>query len=146
MDALYNFYEITFANQQMHTDSRNFGNRHQQTNINNKQFIIIAGETLVMTLFISNSFENRPPALTGAFAIVSFLVTLWLRGKFWRYATLLGFEGIIALLIVMAFPIMEMILEEIVQEKMRKVGEKIRAHDVRVKEFMKKRKEGKSSS
>ena len=42
---------------------------------------------------------------------------------------------------------MEMILESIVDEKMRKVGEKIRAHDVRMKELLKrKRQEGGSSS
>ena len=93
-----------------------------------------------MTLFLSNSFEKRPPTLLALFATVSLLLSLWLRGKFWRYTTLLGFQGIIALLVVMAFPIMEMILEEIVQDKMMKVGEKIRAHDARVKELLKKRK------
>jgi hypothetical protein len=37
---------------------------------------------------------------------------------------------------------MEMILESIVEDKMRKVGEKIRAHDKRMKELlMKKKKE-----
>ena len=99
------------------------------------------GETLVMTSFLSNSFENNLPKLfLLAFSTLSLLLSLWLRGRFWRYATILGFEGIIALLVVMAFPIMEMILESIVEEKMRKVGEKIRAHDVRMKEMLRRKK------
>ena len=69
------------------------------------------------------------------------LLSLWLRGRFWRYATLLGFEGVIALLVVLAFPVMEMILESIVEEKMRKVGEKIRAHDARMKEILRRKNE-----
>jgi len=108
----------------------------------------LIGETIVMTCFFSNSFENRPTKLLLIpFTIVSILFSLWLRGRFWRYATILGFEGIIAIFVVLAFPIMEMILESIVDEKMRKVGEKIRAHDVRMKELLKrKRQEGGSSS
>mmetsp|Transcript_13662 Transcript_13662/g.26097 ORF Transcript_13662/g.26097 Transcript_13662/m.26097 type:complete len:437 (+) Transcript_13662:150-1460(+) len=99
------------------------------------------GETLVMISFISNSFENQPTALLAVFSAISFVLSLWLRGRFWRYATILGFEGIIAILVVMAFPIMEMILESIVDEKMRKVGEKIRAHDIRMKEMLKRKKQ-----
>ncbi|KAL7444720.1 hypothetical protein ACHAXM_010928 [Skeletonema potamos] len=103
------------------------------------------GETLVMTLFLANSFENtstnntRTPALLGLFTSISAIFTLWLRGQFWRYATLIGFQGVIALLVVLAFPIMEMILEQIVEEKMKKVGEKIRAHDARLRELQRKR-------
>ena len=36
-------------------------------------------------------------------------------------------EAIVAILAVLAFPVMEMIIEEIIKEKMIKVGEKIRA-------------------
>ena len=99
------------------------------------------GETLVMTLFLANSFEKRSPALLALFTTGSGLFALWLRGHFWRYATLLGFQGVIALLVVLAFPIMEMILEQIVEEKMRKVGEKIRAHDARLRELQRVRNE-----
>ena len=41
----------------------------------------------------------------------------------------------------MAFPIMEMILESIVEEKMRKVGEKVRMHDERMREVLRRKKE-----
>ena len=96
------------------------------------------GETIVMTSFLCNSFEKQTRGLVVGFACLSLLFSLWLRGKFWRYSTLLALEGFIAMLIVIAFPIMEMILESIVEEKMRKVGEKIRAHDRRMKELLKK--------
>ena len=79
------------------------------------------GETIVMTSFITNSLDKVPRSLFVMCTIVSVLFSLWLRGRFWRYATILGFEGVIALLVVLAFPIMEMILESIVEEKMRKV-------------------------
>eukprot|EP00986_Skeletonema_menzelii_P009412 scaffold4277_cov140-Skeletonema_menzelii.AAC.5 len=100
------------------------------------------GETLVMTLFIANSFDKRSPALLALFTTISGIFAVWLRGQFWRYATLLGFQGVIALLVVLAFPIMEMILEQIVEEKMKKVGEKIRAHDARLRELQRKRNMG----
>jgi hypothetical protein len=101
------------------------------------------GEALVMTMFLMNSFDSKQPrAVIVAFVIVSLLFTLWLRGRFWRYAAILFFEAVIAALCVLVFPIMEMILESIVEDKMRKVGEKIRAHDKRMKELlMKKKKE-----
>ncbi|KAL7541687.1 hypothetical protein ACHAXR_011694 [Thalassiosira sp. AJA248-18] len=106
----------------------------------------LIGETIVMTSFISNSFEKRSNVFLGVFTILSLFLSLWLRGKFWRYATILGFEGILALLVLMAFPIMEMILESIVEEKMRKVGEKIRMHDVRMKEMLRRKREGSGSA
>ncbi|KAL3773388.1 hypothetical protein ACHAW5_010994 [Stephanodiscus triporus] len=98
------------------------------------------GEALVMTLFVSNSFEKQPRALVVAFAVLSLLSSLWLRGRFWRYATVLVLEGVIAMLCVVIFPVMEMILESIVEDKMRKVGEKIRAHDKRMRELLSKKK------
>jgi hypothetical protein len=99
------------------------------------------GETIVMTSFLCNSFEKQTRGLIAGFAVLSLLLSLWLRGKFWRYSTLLGLEAFVAMLIVIVFPIMEMILESIVEEKMRKVGEKIRAHDRRMKELLRKERE-----
>lgn len=96
------------------------------------------GETTVMSSFLCNSFEKQTRGLIVGFSIFSLLLSLWLRGKFWRYGTLLGLEAFVAILIVIVFPIMEMILESIVEEKMKKVGEKIRAHDKRMKELLRK--------
>ncbi len=98
------------------------------------------GEALVMSLFVSNSFEKHTRSLVLVYVAVSLLCTLWLRGRFWRYASVLLIEAIIALACVVIFPIMEMILESIVEEKMRKVGEKIRAHDRRMRELLTKKK------
>ena len=103
------------------------------------------GETIVMTSFLCNSFEKQTRGLVVGFATLSLLLSLWLRGKFWRYSTLLGLEAFVAILLVIAFPIMEMILESIVEEKMRKVGEKIRAHDKRMKELLRKDRDRASS-
>jgi hypothetical protein len=37
-------------------------------------------------------------------------------------------EALLALFVVLAFPIFEFILESILNEKLKKVGEKVRAH------------------
>jgi len=105
------------------------------------------GEALLMSLFVSNSFEKHTRSLVLVCVAVSLLCTLWLRGRFWRYTSILMIEGVIAMVCVVIFPIMEMILESIVEEKMRKVGEKIRQHDRRMRELlMKKKKEQGGSS
>ena len=98
------------------------------------------GEALVMSLFVSNSFERHTRSLVLVFVALSLLFTLWLRGRFWRYASILLIEAVIAMVCVVIFPIMEMILESIVEEKMRKVGEKIRQHDRRMRELLTKKK------
>ena len=105
-------------------------------------YTFLFGESLVMTSFLANSFDNQLLSRTLVLALSAFcfLLSLWLRGRFWRYMTLLGFEGMIGTLVVLAFPIMEMILESLVEEKMRKVGEKIRAHDLRMKEMLSRKK------
>ncbi len=104
------------------------------------------GEALVMSLFISNSIERHSKSLVLAFVVLSLLFTLWLRGRFWRYASILLVEAVIAMVCVLIFPIMEMILESIVEEKMRKVGEKIRAHDRRMRELLTKKKKEQGGS
>jgi len=105
-------------------------------------YTFLFGESLVMTSFLANSFDNQLLSRTLVLALSAFcfLLSLWLRGRFWRYMTLLGFEGMIGTLVVLAFPIMEMILESLVEEKMRKVGEKIRAHDLRMNEMLSRKK------
>lgn len=70
-------------------------------------------------------------------AAVSFLLTLWLRGNPWKYATLVGLEAFVAIVAALAFPVMEMILEQILNEKMRRVGEKVRAHSERLEAYYK---------
>jgi len=95
------------------------------------------GEMLVMALFMNNSVEQKSPLIVVVFMTLAFIFSLIMKGRFWRYLTLLGFQAVLALLVVLVFPIMEMVLESIVDEKMRKVGEKIRAHDARMRSIRK---------
>jgi len=90
------------------------------------------GEIMVMTMFIQNSIPTKSKIILILSTIFSTITCLILRGKFWRYASVLGFEILIGVIAVLAFPIMEMILEEVVNEKLRKVGEKVRAHNERM--------------
>ncbi|MGK3739078.1 MAG: hypothetical protein ACI90V_005925, partial [Bacillariaceae sp.] len=48
-------------------------------------------------------------------------------GKFWNYAIVIGLEIFVAIFIAVSFPVFEMILEAILNDKLKKVGEKIRA-------------------
>ena len=90
-----------------------------------------------MALFMNNSVEQKSPLIVVVFMTLAFIFSLIMKGRFWRYLTLLGFQAVLALLVVLVFPIMEMVLESIVDEKMRKVGEKIRAHDARMRSIRK---------
>lgn len=96
----------------------------------NKQFWI--GEALVISMFIYNSLalpelqKNR--AVLLGIAIFSVLAALWFRGRFWNYVTVVGLIAVIAILVAVAFPIMELLLEAIINEKLRKVGDKVRHH------------------
>lgn len=90
------------------------------------------GEVTVMTLFALNTLNQsesplKPSILLGIGAFVAFtFLCLWIRGKFWRYCFLLGVEFVLALVAVIIFPIIEMLVEELMNEKIKKVGEKVR--------------------
>lgn len=111
------------------------------------------GETIVMTMFAINTVtgrENSPlkPSLPLgiAFFILSLIACLILRGKTWRYVSLLGFEICLALLAVLIFPIMEMILEEIMNDKLKKIGNKVRQYSKAMEENYKAKLEEKERS
>jgi hypothetical protein len=93
------------------------------------------GESVVMSMFCLNTLASREattlrPTLPIGFGcyVVFSIIALFIRGKGWRYVALLGMEMGLALFAVLAFPIMEMILEEVMNEKLRKVGERVRAY------------------
>ena len=99
------------------------------------------GEVTVMTIFINNSIPNKSIGLMAAligFFILSTIISLLLRGKIWRYASMIAIELLFAFVAVLVFPVMEMILTEIINEKLRKVGEKVRSHYKRMEEMRKK--------
>lgn len=85
-----------------------------------------------MIMFVYNSIPEKSSILSSIVAFMATLLTLWLRGNVWKYLTLVGLEAFVAIVAALAFPIMEMILEQILNEKMRKVGEKVRAHSQRL--------------
>jgi hypothetical protein len=99
---------------------------------------IKTGEALVATMFTHNSL---PPQSTPIFfiiiAFVAFLLTLWLRGDMWKYLTLIILQICLAIVLALIFPIMEMLLENILNEKLRKVGDKVRAHTKRMEVYYK---------
>lgn len=94
-----------------------------------------AGECLVVCMFTYNSVPQKSRYIALGVAVVALFLTLWLRGNAWKYATLVGLELFVAVVAALAFPIMEMILEQILNEKMRKVGEKVRAHSERLESY-----------
>jgi len=92
-------------------------------------------EVMVMTLFILNSLTTdksapvRPsPMVCGGYTAMSVIVCFWIRGRVWRYAILVVMELGCALSAVLVFPLMEMVLEEIMKDKLKKIGEKVRAY------------------
>jgi hypothetical protein len=92
-----------------------------------------------MVMFLYNSVPQKSPIIVTITAVVSFLLALWLRGNPWKYLTLVGLEVFVAVVAALAFPVMEMILEQILNEKMRRVGEKLRAHSERLEAYYKNR-------
>mmetsp|Transcript_9513 Transcript_9513/g.23092 ORF Transcript_9513/g.23092 Transcript_9513/m.23092 type:complete len:332 (-) Transcript_9513:81-1076(-) len=87
------------------------------------------GESVTIFMFTYNSMEGKPSSALymGAIFMFGVLAALWFRGKFKNYAIVLGLEVFVAIFISLSFPIFEMILEAILNEKLKKVGEKIRS-------------------
>lgn len=93
-------------------------------------FVFWVGESMVIGMFTLNSIGaavRSPPVYAGV-AVFASVSALWFRGKFWNYAIVVGLEAFLAIFIALAFPIMEMLLEAVLNDKLRKVGDKVRAH------------------
>lgn len=93
------------------------------------------GEGLVIAMFIYNSFSGmpvvqslKPMMVWSVIGIASALIALWFRGNVWNYCIVIVIIAIVALFVAMAFPMMELIVEAILSEKLRKVGDKVRHH------------------
>jgi hypothetical protein len=94
-----------------------------------------AGEALVMTIFCLNTLASREattlrPSLPLGFGlyVVFGLIALYIRGKGWRYLGCLSIELGCALIAVIVFPMMEMVMEALMDEKLKKVGERVRLY------------------
>jgi hypothetical protein len=97
----------------------------------------LAGESLVIYMFTWNSLGPvaKTTPLYVAVGLFSLLSALWFRGKFWNYILVIGLELFLALFIALAFPIMEMVLEAILNDKLKKVGDKVRAHHAHLERY-----------
>ena len=89
------------------------------------------GESTTIFMFTYNSMEVKPslsnPIYLGSIVVFGVLSALWFRGKFWNYLIVVGLEMFFAIFIAVSFPVFEMILEAILADKLKKVGDKIRA-------------------
>jgi len=103
------------------------------------------GETLVIVLFTLNSVEHIPrnAVAIGLLSVFAGLIALWFRGRFWNYTIVIAFEAFMAIFVALAFPVMEMVLEAVLNEKLKKVGEKIRSHHRQVEAYYNKKLENK---
>ena len=88
-------------------------------------------------MFTLNSLgvPNKTVPIIAAVGVFSALAALWFRGKFWNYAIVIGLELFLAVFIALAFPIMEMVLEAILNDKLKKVGDKVRAHHAQMERY-----------
>jgi hypothetical protein len=98
------------------------------------------GESLVIGMFVVNSMNwtsmfGQPLLMYAAIATFSILTALWFRGKFWNYFLVIALELFLAIFIALAFPVMEMVLEAILNDKLKKVGDKLRHHHLRMEEY-----------
>jgi hypothetical protein len=92
-------------------------------------WLFFFGEALVIGMFTFNSISfAKSPLVLGVLAVFSCLAALWFRGQLWNYVIVLVLEGFAALFVALAFPVMELILEAVLNEKLKKVGDKVRAH------------------
>lgn len=99
-------------------------------------WLFFFGETLTIYMFFQTSLTQPASgpslAIFGIFVAISSIAAFILQGRFWRYVTIIVCEAGLALLTVLIFPVLEMLLEEIINEKLKKVGEKVRAHGKRM--------------
>jgi len=89
------------------------------------------GEAIVIGAFTYNSVTQSLPNTPGLFIFIGVfaaLASLWFRGAVWNYVTALLLLAFLGLFVALAFPVVELILEAILNEKLRKVGDRVRAH------------------
>lgn len=98
------------------------------------------GESFVLYIFVFNSVGPvlpKTPVILGAIVTFSVLMSLWFRGRVWNYAIVVGLEVFLVLFVLLAGPAVEFVLETILNEKLRKIGDKVRAHHVTIEKYYK---------
>jgi hypothetical protein len=106
------------------------------------------GEALVIGVFTYNSASILPKTrlVMMGIAVFSALAALYLRGSVWNYAAVVGLQVVLALLVGIAFPFVEMILDAILNEKLKRVGDRVRAHHEVVEAYYKNKMEQRKTS
>jgi hypothetical protein len=108
----------------MHSSSRSSNDQTW-----NKQFWI--GEAIVIGIFLYNSLSILPlrnVMVLTSMVVFSLLAALFFRGNWWNYVVVIGLIVFLAIIVALGFPIMELVLEAILNEKLKKVGDKVRHH------------------
>lgn len=109
-------------------------------------WIFFWGESLVIFMFTYNSSSlPKKPMIYAGIAALSMLAALWFRGSFWNYLAVVILEAALALLAALAFPVMELVLDAILNEKLKKVGAKVRHHHTMLEKFYQSKMEESSS-
>lgn len=97
------------------------------------------GESLVIAMFCYNSLTDALLAGRAIFyvglSLFSILAALWFRGRIWNYGIVLGIVAVLALVVALLFPMIELLLDAILNEKLKKVGEKVRQQHILIKNY-----------
>jgi len=113
------------------SSSGSWSNASEDGTKSNHWLLYWLGESILIFMFTYNSIAEKPsssnPIYLGAILVFGILAALWFRGKFWNYVIVIGLEIFLAIFIAVSFPVFEMILEAILNDKLKKVGDKIRA-------------------
>lgn len=83
---------------------------------------------MLIATFAYNSIGKASPLILGLVSIVAAMVAFYLSGKVWRYFWVVFIVGVASLIVAICCPIMELILEAVLAEKLKKVGERVRQH------------------
>lgn len=97
------------------------------------------GESLVIAIFCYNSLVAALLAGGVIFyvgvSLFSILAALWCRGSMWNYGVVLGIVAVLAVVVALLFPMIELLLDAILNEKLKKVGEKVRQQHILIKNY-----------
>ena len=94
------------------------------------------GESFVIFMFTLKSLSmTRNAFVVPGRAVFAMLAALWFRGDFWNYVTVLVLEATLMCLVVVAFSVVEVMSEEILNEKLKKVGDKVRARHAAMERY-----------
>lgn len=107
-----------------------------ETNKNSKCYWI--AETTLQTVFTHNALPIDYRNSKSFFVLLLFLslFALYTKGNVYKYLKLIAVEFVFAIVVVIVFPLLELIVEEIVKDKMERVGIRVRDHLKRMEQLI----------